>query len=443
MFMYMLCVTFYSANENDNEFPDNETQNGELDIWNHNHAECDHDAFDDVDREKCLMRSNVTKLCPWSRGHLGWIYFGWGVKINSDEIDTNDAPSMKVFNQVLYLAYNNKRNNNNIYITKADNSLINGDIINTFDSWANGNPINNDNLSRAKETPVLCKFEGRLYCVWNDRVSEDLYISGAPSNNPQNGGWTERVLIKSSSNSNSTNNLFRTRKAPSLTVFNNRLYICWAAMTDRNRIYFSSIGSNPLTNDWDVPRVINDDDESKTDETPTILGPFQDLLFIVWKKDGNNNIFISGKRDPTSGNSWPDGMRINTESTSSSPVLKIIANRLFLFWRKMVGLTNRLYYSYTNDPLNSNAWSVGEEANLTDKPQTSVTIANYGDNRTLIGYENGGKIYVCQTTWKPFKRRRYVLSMYLFVENILKIYSVYVHQVLSSCVSWFFLCVDL
>ena len=282
--MYMVCFIFGTNSENGNELP-NEMQHGDLNIWNHNHSDCDHAAFDNVGRESCIMRSNVMKLCPWSRGQLGWIYFGWGVKINSDEIKTNDAPAMKAFNQVLYLAYNNKSNNNNIYITKANNSLINNDIIDTYDSWANGNPINDDNLSRAKATPVLCAFEGRLYCVWNDRVSEDLYISGAPTNNnnPQNGGWTERVLIKSSGN-NSTNNLFRTTKSPSLTVFKNRLYICWTSMTDGDKIYFSSIGSNPLTNNWEIPRVINDDDSNKTDETPTIFGPYKDLLYIVWKK---------------------------------------------------------------------------------------------------------------------------------------------------------------
>ena len=145
------------------------------------------------------------------------------------------------------------------------------------------------------------------------------------------------------------------------------------------------------------------------------------IYYILYGKNGtpdNKDLFISGISNPTSGNNiWPNGMKINNESSPSSPVLKIIAGRLFLFWRKMNGLTNRLYYSYTNDPLNSNAWSVGEEANLTDKPQTSVTISNYGDKRTLIAYENGGEIYVCQTTWKPFKQRQYVYILCLLLSS--------------------------
>ena len=371
------------------------TPSGTLAVGNFN---CDNCTTFPNTKIPCLMKSNTLRVCAWSRGQLGWNYFGWGKIINNND-STSATPTICGYNGTLYMAWkeNNMNNDesNNIYITGTSNPFPVESSITL--SWPNGVRINNNNNDDSTDySPTLVEFNGKLYLIWSGGIS-GIYISSVDNNNnnnPLSGKWSNGIKINDNDSTNA---------AVAACVFGDTLYLAWKGNNNdnnSNNIYISGT-KDPLSGKWPNGIRINDNNNDSTSSAPC-MAVFNNMLYISWKSNNNinsNRIYISGTNNPLS-NKWPNGVRINNNNsdlTSDRPSMIGFEKNLYLVWKANDG-TNSMYVSGSNNPLDNN-WPNGQKVNLVDSTGYGVALTEFSNKvyLTWTGVDAARRMYISET----------------------------------------------
>jgi hypothetical protein len=206
-------------------------------------------------------------------------------------------------------------------------------------SWVPQQPVSGVGTSH---TPSLTYFHTRLtsshidglFMAWKGaRDDSGIYWS----HTDDGASWAPQQRVQDAG----------TNRGPSLAVFNGRLFMAWKGVGDDSGIYWSHTDRGLAPQDWAAQHRVPD---VGTSEAPS-LAVFNDRLFMVWKGVGDDSgIYWSSTLD---GASWAPQQRVPGVGTSDGPSLAAFfgfytAGQLVMAW-KGVDDDQGIYRSFTFD----------------------------------------------------------------------------------------------
>lgn len=263
-------------------------------------------------------------MTPWASDSL-----------TSESFETPLAPATCVFNNHLYLFWRSNDSFYQIYFSYLDKP---GKI----PVWLAARHANRANFT--SHTVAACAFKNRLYLFWAaDDLRGSIYYSASSDGET----WPDGQPVGQSCGSPHT---------PAACVFHEKLYLFWDSNDSSHSIEFTCLDPSAAIPSWSAPRQIND--LAKT-ERPIATSVFNDKLYLFWAaNDSTNWIYFSGSSD---GENWPKVQARNAACASSvAPSACVFQNHLFLFW-KANDANSTLYW--TNVPAEGETWPDGQPVN--------------------------------------------------------------------------------
>jgi Glycine zipper 2TM domain len=235
----------------------------------------------------------------------GWL--AQDIKItHSGHTKTSAAPSLAVYNGMLYMAYKASSGSNLWY--------------NVFDgtNWlANDIRITQNGHTQSNRGPALAAYNGKLYIAYKGKDSDNLWYNVFDGSN-----WLPND-IKITKNGHTQSN-----DSPALAVYNGKLYMAYKGKGSDNLWYNVFDGTSWLSNDIRITQS----GHTRSDLGPT-LAVYNGKLYMVYKGSGSSDLWYNF----FDGSNWlAQDIRISkygSVKTSRSPAAAEFAGLLMIVYR--------------------------------------------------------------------------------------------------------------
>ena len=277
---------FGAANEyKSSQVPCNREQ-GYMKVLNKNSDYNDDDNSCVKNRMICVMDSNDWQLCSWTRGAIGWDYWG-----DAEELSYNsDKPPVLTFaDSIMYMAWKDS-DSNKINIASSTDGI----------AWTAG-PLLDVSTNKG---PAICNHNGLLYAAYQDEDSE-IHVCFL-----ENGLWSDPVSAEE-----------KTEDVPSIVSWNDGLYI---AYRNKGGNAYKLLNSSDNGQTWSSPENTN-----KSGGSGPSLTIHDGSLFMAWSEDGDYKIKVAST---VNGQDWGEGVQTG-DKCNSIPVIISSGEYLHLAYR--------------------------------------------------------------------------------------------------------------
>ncbi|BAQ64383.1 FG-GAP-like repeat-containing protein [Geminocystis sp. NIES-3709] len=212
--------------------------------------------------------------------------------------------------------------NNNLYLLYENDGLSQGLQITSNQNWSESKRISSRFLLSSQTGVALVNFKGKLYAFYPLRDSLDgvrnpilYYTSDSPLNT-----WSDR----------STNILSQTRAASSSeiasVVFKDNIFVAYRDGANKIGVVYSGDGNN-----WRSYTIAD-----QSTNAGISLAVKDDTLYMAFKGNGDDTVNVISSKNPTTGSSWGNFTRLkdatgNNVITKVTPVLEIFKDSLYVF----------------------------------------------------------------------------------------------------------------
>lgn len=222
--------------------------------------------------------------------------------------------------------------------------------------------------------PALTVYNGNLYLFYNDGYGDACYVYSSDGVT-----WSAVYTISNS---------YFFDASPSVTVFNDLIYVGLRNKTDHTLILSTVNSSNSLTS--------TDYTDIKLQENPG-LAVFNDTLYIAIEDYSNDHaIYYYTTRDGVTLSAANAGA--SSDQTSTAPTLAVHNNVLYLGFRSNDGSTNFLYKYTTNGV----TWSSSIEPHfgISGNPTliNTTNLSGNSGNIFLFYTSESSPTYLCSTS---------------------------------------------
>ena len=246
---------------------------------------------------------------------------------------SSKSPTQVFFQNKLYIIYKAGSSNDVLY-SYYDGVSWRGDIRIS---------IGGKNIS-SSEAPTAVVFENKLYIIYKAGASTDVYYS-----------YFDGVSWRGDKRISIGTNIISTNKSPTAVVFNNRLYIVYKAFSSNNVYYSSaSLGSDGVSLVWsgDIKIITTNGTKIQTSQAPSVA-VFNNRIYAVYKAGSSNDVYYSSASLGSDGLSlvWIGDTRISINGTniqtSQAPSVTVFNNSLYVAYKG--GSSEYIYYSSFDD----------------------------------------------------------------------------------------------
>jgi hypothetical protein len=189
---------------------------------------------------------------------------------------------------------------------------------------------------------------------------------------------------KTWTNLSSSNPAFATNTSPSLTFFNNKLYLAYLNTADQLELSsWDPNAGNPAL--WNTPTLLSDGSNVFTSNlSPQLIGS-GNALAISWLDPVSNTLASSITTAPESTIWTPADGGQGGGSSTANPALAIVGNTVYM---ARVGLNNQLYWTSSTD--GGQSWADWQElpSGMTSNDAPSLAVVNGKIYLTYLGSGN-------------------------------------------------------
>ena len=222
--------------------------------------------------------------------------------ISNNDIQSDKAPALVCVDDQLYMVYKNTHDNDHLWWDAPTYDTHSGHFTATNPSKIMGTThtsnTDNDNPDTASH-PALAYYNGMLYLVYRGDGTRDLRWC---TYNFSTKTWTKRGKIQDTEVSGST---MSSKHGPSLTVFNNKLYLFYLD-DDTSTVKYATCQNTT----WDLqgsiyPSGSSSHVDSHHDVVPAAVGT-SDNLFLIYAPDSSSDNYNLGVLRLNKSNVWND-----------------------------------------------------------------------------------------------------------------------------------------
>jgi len=151
-----------------------------------------------------------------------------------------------------------------------------------------------------------------IYVVWADNRNVNLDIYAAKFDDNGNNLWADKLI---NTDAGATD-----QYAPDIAVdSNDNIYIVWADERNGNKDVYAQKYDLTGAALWAADKLINTDAGATDQYSPAIAIDSNDIIYIVWTDERNDNQDIyAQKYDVDGNNSWTEDVRVNIDTGSSA-----------------------------------------------------------------------------------------------------------------------------
>jgi len=217
-----------------------------------------------------------------------------GSRQNFLEVSTSSSPSLAVFKDLLYMAWNGFGKDQSIYWSSFDGT-----------KWERPQKMSGVGSSAG---PSIATFNKLLYMAWNGDTN-DTAIYWSCFNGGT--GWAPQQRVGG----------VGTSGRPSLATLNNLLYMAWRGTGDDEGVYWSSFNGTAWATQQNIAGI-------GTSAGPS-LAPFQNSLYLAWNGAGIDQSIYWSSFD---GTKWETQQKMSGVGSSAGPSIVSFNKMLYMVW---------------------------------------------------------------------------------------------------------------
>jgi hypothetical protein len=205
------------------------------------------------------------------------------------------SPALAVYNNKLYMAYVSA-DGYALLVTSSSDGM----------TWSDGIPVSD---VQSSTTPSLAVFNNQLYVadVANDGSGRVVINSSSDGIN-----WSRPILVSNSSSTQYSDT------APSLAVYNNKLYVAFVAHNGSGDVLIASYDGTGWSNDTKI---------NQGSQAAPALTVFQNELFLAFADNGKNDHLLYVSSD---GTNWSADTWVPNQYTHDTPAIAVLNNKLYI-----------------------------------------------------------------------------------------------------------------
>ncbi|WP_338554637.1 S-layer homology domain-containing protein [Paenibacillus sp. KS-LC4] len=323
--------------------------------------------------------SNINQIKVKKYNGTSWTSVDGGSDgLNIDASRGATSPALTVYNNNLYIAWNevNDNNANQIRLKKYDGT-----------AWtsADGGGANglNVNTSMGAAIPKMAVYNGSLYVAWQETNGSAVQIRAKKYDGT---AWTS---IDGGGTTGLNINGAKTGAIPSLAVFNNALYLAWDEIvgTNDNQIRVKKYDGSAWTSvDGNGTYGINKETDYRANYA--VLASLGNALYAVWQEFNGTAFQIRVKK--YDGTSWvsvdgngANGLNVQVSRTAQFPAAAAFNDVLYVGWQETNGTAVQIRTSSYLPPVPPTINSV------TVSPDTA-SVAQGGSSQLSVTVDAAG-----------------------------------------------------